>query len=163
MVIDLTGMEIANASLLDEGTAAAEAMFMQYSLRKNQQAKIILIGDFNDTPDSEAITETLKASKEMPQIDRQLFNPFAKMAEEKKGSYYYKGEFEMIDQMMLSKALLTNKPLQYVPNSATIHQAEGIVEKEGKFAGAPLRTYAGKKYLGGYSDHFPIYIKLQAR
>lgn len=39
LVIDLTGMEIANASLLDEGTAAAEAMFMQYSLRKNQQAK----------------------------------------------------------------------------------------------------------------------------
>jgi glycine dehydrogenase len=39
MVIDLTGMEIANASLLDEGTAAAEAMFMQYSLRKNQGTK----------------------------------------------------------------------------------------------------------------------------
>ncbi len=38
MVIDLTGMAIANASLLDEGTAAAEAMFMQYSLRKNAAA-----------------------------------------------------------------------------------------------------------------------------
>jgi glycine dehydrogenase len=37
-VIDLTGMEIANASLLDEGTAAAEAMFMQFSMRKNQKA-----------------------------------------------------------------------------------------------------------------------------
>ncbi|MFD0751959.1 aminomethyl-transferring glycine dehydrogenase [Mucilaginibacter calamicampi] len=43
MVIDLTGMEIANASLLDEGTAAAEAMFMQYSLRKNQAAKTFFV------------------------------------------------------------------------------------------------------------------------
>ena len=132
-----------------QAAAQAAREVVDQELVKNQQAKIILIGDFNDTPDSEAITETLKASKEMPQIDRQLFNPFAQMAEEKKGSYYYKGEFEMIDQMMLSKALLTDKTLQYVPNSATIHQAEGIVEKEGKFAGAPLRTYAGKKYLGG--------------
>src|SRR3954466_7122249 len=34
MVIDLTGMQIANASLLDEGTAAAEAMTMLHASRK---------------------------------------------------------------------------------------------------------------------------------
>jgi len=45
MVIDLTGMEIANASLLDEGTAAAEAMFMQYSLRKNSSANIFFVSE----------------------------------------------------------------------------------------------------------------------
>ena len=45
MIIDLTGMEIANASLLDEGTAAAEAMFMQYSLRKNQSANVFFVSE----------------------------------------------------------------------------------------------------------------------
>ncbi len=36
VVMDLTGMEIANASLLDEGTAAAEAMTMSYGLQKGK-------------------------------------------------------------------------------------------------------------------------------
>ncbi len=40
MVIDLTGMEIANASLLDESTAAAEAMIMLFNNRPRQKKKI---------------------------------------------------------------------------------------------------------------------------
>lgn len=42
MVIDLTGMEIANASLLDEGTAAAEAVHLFHSMRKPSQTKILV-------------------------------------------------------------------------------------------------------------------------
>ena len=45
MVIDLTGMELANASLLDEATAAAEAMFMQFSLRKNASATKFFVSE----------------------------------------------------------------------------------------------------------------------
>jgi glycine dehydrogenase len=43
MVCDLTGMEIANASLLDESTAAAEAMLMLFANRKNTEHRKIFV------------------------------------------------------------------------------------------------------------------------
>ena len=57
MVIDLTGMELANASLLDEATAAAEAMFMQYGLRKNKAADTYFVSD-NVFPQTLAVLRT---------------------------------------------------------------------------------------------------------
>lgn len=45
MITDLTGMEISNASLLDESTAAAEAMNMFFHLRDNEGSNKILISD----------------------------------------------------------------------------------------------------------------------
>jgi glycine dehydrogenase len=47
MVIDLTGMEIANASLLDEATAAAEAMTLMHSLRKGsrKEASVFFVSE----------------------------------------------------------------------------------------------------------------------
>lgn len=45
MVIDLTGMEIANASLLDEGTAAAEAMHMLYAETKKANANKFFVSE----------------------------------------------------------------------------------------------------------------------
>ena len=47
MVSDLTGMELANASLLDEGTAAAEAMSMFFGLRKGERknSNYLLVSD----------------------------------------------------------------------------------------------------------------------
>ena len=43
MVIDLTGLEIANASLLDEGTAAAEAMFMAYQAKGSRERNTFVV------------------------------------------------------------------------------------------------------------------------
>jgi glycine dehydrogenase len=59
MVIDLTKLEIANASLLDEATAAAEAMHLMYAARgaQNKHAETLLV-DSNIFPQTLAVLET---------------------------------------------------------------------------------------------------------
>jgi glycine dehydrogenase len=43
MIVELTGMQIANASLLDEATAAAEAMIMMFNSRSRNAVKEVLL------------------------------------------------------------------------------------------------------------------------
>src|SRR6188472_299988 len=45
VVMDLTGFQIANASLLDEGTAAAEAMHMSHAMRGKEGKETFFISD----------------------------------------------------------------------------------------------------------------------
>ena len=56
MVADLTGMELANASLLDEGTAAAEAMAMAHRVRRNKSDRFL--ADRNCHPQTLAVLRT---------------------------------------------------------------------------------------------------------
>lgn len=62
MVIDLTGMEIANASLLDEGTAAAEAMHLLHaSLKPTKKTARKLFVDQNTFPQTLDVLKTRSA------------------------------------------------------------------------------------------------------
>ena len=56
MVIDLTGLDIANASLLDEGTAAAEAMTLMKRVSKNENETLFVAADCH--PQTIAVVET---------------------------------------------------------------------------------------------------------
>ncbi|MFT5118725.1 MAG: glycine dehydrogenase [Kiritimatiellia bacterium] len=57
MIIDLTGMDMANASMLDEGTAAAEAMAMSKRQQKRNKSEQFIV-DKNTHPQSLAIIKT---------------------------------------------------------------------------------------------------------
>ena len=56
LITELTGLPIANASLLDEGTAAAEAMIMSYGAAKEVLNKFVV--DSNVFPQTLAVIET---------------------------------------------------------------------------------------------------------
>jgi glycine dehydrogenase len=57
MVADLTGFDIANASLLDEGTAAAEAMAMCLAISRSKEPPVFLV-DAGCHPQTAAVVET---------------------------------------------------------------------------------------------------------
>jgi|TARA_B110000902_G_scaffold29614_1_gene32009 predicted extracellular nuclease len=124
-------------------------------------AKIIVMGDFNDEPSNKSITEILHVSCDYNQVDNdQLYNAFCTFENQEKGSYRYRNSWDMLDQIMLSKSIITDTlGLHFIPNSAGI-KAEQWMIQTGKYQGFPLRTFGGNNYLNGYSDHFPVFIEL---
>lgn len=71
MVTELTGMEISNASLLDEGTAAAEAMAMAHNLVKNKSMSFVVSPDMHPH-----VIEVLKTRSEPLGLEMIVQDPF---------------------------------------------------------------------------------------
>lgn len=137
----------------------------EYLHRTREKAHIIIMGDFNDEPSNKSISETLKALKYHENITPnpsglQLFNLFhAYEKQDRTGSYKYRGEWNMLDQIIISESLLEkNSRFRYSPGSAKIF-SEDFVLTEDKSGGGerPKKTYHGLKYEGGFSDHLPVY------
>lgn len=138
-------------------------------LNENPKAKIFVIGDFNDEPTNNSVLNTLAAVPikcdsltgitDEEDLSSDLFNTSYQQYEEGIGSYKYRDDWNMLDQIIISKELLVGKYLQYECNSFEVYKPSFMVTQSGTFEGAPFPSYGGRRYLGGYSDHFPVSAK----
>lgn len=117
-------------------------------LNKDPEARLIVMGDFNDDPKSESVRALVATG---------LYNPMEILLTHAEGTLSYKDVWHLFDQVIISHNFLQggDNPFQF--KEAAIFNPETIQEYKGRYKGLPFRTYAGKKYLGGFSDHFPVY------
>lgn len=131
-------------------------------LATNSSVKIIIAGDFNDEPENASVSEVLEAKKPVGTIhDAALYNLSASLEEACNcGSYRYKADWNMIDQFMVSGALLNESAkLQTCINCTHIADFQFLLIEDSKYGGyKPYRTYLGPVYKGGFSDHLPIFL-----
>ncbi len=144
-----------NAETSYKRIEAAETLkgFMARIEASEENPNYIIMGDFNDGPESESI-------KTLMQSDR-LYNPMEKLLTLERGSANYKRSWMLFDQIMVSHNFFNYEKGTHSFAHANIFDDEFLTEFKGKHQGMPYRTYKGKKYIGGYSDHFPVYIQLK--
>lgn len=126
--------------------------------------KIIIVGDFNDSPTDESMTKFLKANKvQGSALSSELYNLSYNWAEQGKGTMKYQSQWFVFDQIIVSGSLL-NATEGYIarPANATIVDLPFLIGRDERYAGTkPNRTYYGFKYQGGFSDHLPVLLKLE--
>ncbi len=128
----------------------------------NPNTKIILMGDLNDNPTAEAITDVLKAKADKKFLKTtDLYNPWTAMYNKGMGTECYRDEWSIIDQIMVSGSLVLNTNNKWKYYNAEIMNSDFLVNKIGKDKGRPHRSFTiTQKWDNGYSDHFPVVIYL---
>ncbi|WP_394747868.1 endonuclease/exonuclease/phosphatase family protein [Spongiimicrobium salis] len=133
--------------------AATIGRFMDRLEEQYADPNYIVMGDFNDDPKSESIQKLLERDR--------LFNPMEKMLSPDRGSASYRRQWSLFDQIIISHNFFNIQKDTHSFTEADIFDQGFLMERKGKYKGAPYRTFAGRKYLGGYSDHFPVFIQVK--
>lgn len=127
----------------------------------HKKLKLIVMGDLNDDPMDQSLA-TLGAKKYRQDVKSgDFYNPWWETLEDKGvGTLLYRGKWNLFDQIVLSSSLLNaKKGLTYDHNEVFIR--EYLFQQDGNYKGSPLRTFGGKAWLNGYSDHLPTIIYLK--
>lgn len=120
---------------------------------ENNDAKIIVLGDFNDDPYNKSIKRLVE--------NHSLFNPMETLRSFTRGTVKHKRQWFIFDQILITTNFFKSSENEFEFFKANIFDEEFLKQFKGPFKGAPFRTYVGKKYKGGYSDHFPVYAILK--
>ena len=73
------------------------------------------------------------------------------------GSYNYKGDWNWLDQIIVSKNF-TNSNMQLL--SVGAFQKDFMLYTNEKGEVYPSRSFGGKKWFGGFSDHLPVFCRI---
>jgi endonuclease/exonuclease/phosphatase family metal-dependent hydrolase len=142
------------------------SVFREY-YRQDPNAAILVCGDFNDTPQDESVVKHLHSTADMAAVkaargEPVLYNLFAdKDAAHGFGTHNYHGKWFIFDQILVSKGMLEGHGWTCDPASA---QTFNSLYRPGDAQKRPWRFgEEHEKGQRGYSDHFPVTVKLRVR
>lgn len=125
------------------------------------EAKIIIMGDLNDDPTNKSIKKNLGTVNEPSKMkEDRFYNPYEALHAKGIGSLAYRDSWNLFDQILVSRALTGEDYSSYKLYQAKVFNEQFLIQQEGRFKGYPWRTYSYGAYIGGFSDHFPVYIYL---
>ncbi len=124
-------------------------------------SKIITLGDFNDDPNSPSLKKVLGTTSKRKDTDlKELYNPLAKMKNKGVGTHAWNDGWTIFDQIIVSKELLQKDYSSYRYFKVGIFSEAFLITTTGRYKGYPFRSFSGQNYVGGYSDHLPVYMYL---
>jgi hypothetical protein len=122
-------------------------------------ARVVVMGDLNDNPNDSSVgilSAAISNSKAEAMVN--LMKP---MQTKQEFTLKYKEESDIFDQFIVSKNLLDNRNPMFIRDSAAhIFSPEWILYKHNKYGMIPNRTYTSGRWVGGYSDHLPVYFDI---
>lgn len=129
--------------------------------RVNPNQGVIVMGDLNDDPNNNSCAKVLGAKKDHDKVERHgFYNPFWKTYDKGYGTLTYRGAWNLFDQIIVSGTLLDGDSSDVKYWRHEIIYRDFLLNQDGKYKGQPLRTFAGGRFLNGYSDHLPTQIYL---
>lgn len=122
--------------------------------RRHPGAMFIVAGDFNDDPTDSGITTLMKNTSET-----NLAGLLS--SEDDGGTTKYRSQWYLFDQLFVSENLIDKQPAPFKVKEATIADFPFLLQEDDRYGGNKLfRTFSGPRYIGGYSDHLPVFMDI---